>query len=53
MGDNERLCAVEPCLRSKRSSPRGGGGGGGGGELELPGSVGQRLTCGATGAPCF
>ena len=30
IGDNERMCAIEPGLRLKRSPPRGGGGGGGG-----------------------
>ena len=43
--DNETLCAMEPCLRLKRSQPQVG--------IE-PGaarSVGQRLTHSATGAP--
>ena len=36
--DNERLCAMEPCLRLKRSSPQAGL------ELTTARSVGQRLT---------
>ena len=46
MGDNnERLCAVEPCLRLKRSLPQAGL------KLTTSRSAGQRLTHRATGAP--
>ena len=43
--ENERLCAMEPRLRVKRSSPQAGL------ELTTARSVGQRLTHRATGAP--
>ena len=44
-GDNERLCAMEPRLRLKRSSPKVGL------QFTTAWSVGQRLTRWATGSP--
>ena len=44
-GDNEKLCAMEPCLRLERSPPRAGL------EPRTAPSIGQGLTYWVTGAP--